>query len=708
MRSLTKHLLILSVFFMLATPFRLSSQTLKAVNDTIDLYPGIARTYNLLGNDTVPVSDSIRILGGTPTGSSLILVTGSYRGFFTFLVRPIWGFNGPVTANYVILDVTLGRTSTASILFRIHDRSYDTLEINNVRAAITAFGNEFFLPAAGSIGTYEGNLFRVPKQGGAGTVFNFVPWIGGKGSDSTLYLAAERFIQGPTGGTPGFCPDYYAGPVMDSVNYSVYQDTVWNHVWKVKKSEIEYHIAHWNDAGYKAPENILTWPGNGNTAYGQTEQLAPFHDRNGDGKYRASDGDYPLIRGDEAIFAVFNDDRSIHKETTGKKLKAEFRMMAYAFDLPGDSAFKNTIFLHYDIVNRSSRTYYNTFLGFFTDLDIGVGQDDYIGCDVERSSIVGFNGKTIDGPNQSYAYGAHPPAEAVTLLGGPFMDPAGHDRPRLDNTGHQLCNESVNGTGFGDSIADNERYGLTGFLPSVNMGQGFFSDPTLAPDYYRSMNSVWHDSVHLYYGGQGHPAYNGYGPDCRFAYPWESDSVNWGTGCRLPDGPLNWTMRGSGFTPGDIRGCGSSGPFTFRPGDIQQMDIAFVFARDYTGPDTLEPSVGKLREMVDIIRNSYNSGTLPGGNSFFGINEQQQNSSISLKIYPNPASDKINIQFEKTVSENLGIRIVNTTGTEVYSGVINPSGKLIRLDVRSLLTGIYFVTIQGKEFSSSGKVVIIK
>jgi hypothetical protein len=61
------------------------------------------------------------------------------------------------------------------------------------------------------------------------------------------------------------------------------------------------------------------------------------------------DGDYPLIRGDQALFFIFNDDRNVHSETQGNKLKAEIHGMAYVFDLPGDTAFNNTIFMNYKI-----------------------------------------------------------------------------------------------------------------------------------------------------------------------------------------------------------------------------------------------------------------------------------------------------------------------------------------------------------------------
>jgi hypothetical protein len=464
---------------------------------------------NLLENDTIPPGDSVLVTVTFPIDVP-IYDTNYFKGFFVFKITQ-WGGKTTYNGTCSVRDYTIHKTSVSHIFLRVPDHSYDSLDINNVNAAITSYGNEFELFGSGK------SLFKIPKGSQKGTFYNTTLWIGGRKEDSTLCFAGEINKTGPNIGSPGLKSDFFAGPVMDSVNYSVNQDTVWNRTWKIRRSDIESYKAHWSDPGYIIPRNILTWPGNGNTALGQAARLAPFHDRNNDGTYDPADGDYPDILGDESVFVIYNDDRDIHKDSQGKKMKLEFHLMAYAFDIPGDSAFKNTIFFHYRIFNRSDKTYYNTFIGTFADLDIGIYSDDYISCDVGRNSIIGYNGFPVDGNGEPASYGAHPPAQSLTILGGPYLDPLGQDRPKLDNTGHPLCNESWNGTGFGDSIANNERYGLTHFMSY------FFSSstqPLIPPEtdqeYYRSMQSAWGDSVHLFYGGEGHPAYGGYGPDCRF------------------------------------------------------------------------------------------------------------------------------------------------------------------------------------------------
>jgi hypothetical protein len=171
---------------------------------------------------------------------------------------------------------------------------------------------------------------------------------------------------------------------------------------------------------------------------------------------------------------------------------------------------------------------------------------------------------------------------------------------------------------------------------------------------------------------------------------------------------VNWTEYTAGIAPGDIRGIGGMGPFTFHPGDVQELDLALVFARDYTGQDTVEQSVAKLRQMIDIVRNSYSTGKLPNGNSFFGINDQPITSSNALKIYPNPANETINLLFDRSVNDLVKVQIINTSGMVVFSLSLVPSGRKVQLDASGLAAGIYIINVQAKDFTANGKAIIIR
>ena len=222
------------------------------------------------------------------------------------------------------------------------------------------------------------------------------------------------------------------------------------------------------------------------------------------------------------------------------------------------------------------------------------------------------------------------------------------------------------------------------------------------------MKSIWNDSSSMVYGGNGHISGGGYGPACRFMDPGDSDTLNWGTGCQLPNGAGDWTERTAKIVPGDRRSVGSMGPFTFRPGDIQQLDYAFIFARDYTGQDSLYPSVAKLRQMIDIVRNSYATGILPDGKPFFGVNEHPSKQEFPLNIYPNPASNVVTLSFNKSLTQKVTIRLVQTNGLTVYSAEMNPSTKDFQINVSELARGVYVLIIQNNNFTVSRKVVVIR
>jgi hypothetical protein len=592
-------------------------------------------------------------------------------------------------------------TSSAKILFRIHDKSYSYLDINNVRARFNASGMHFF---------YENAEFEVPKGSGKTSFFSNSLWIGGKDGQKRLHFAGERYRQGPTGGSAGTHPDFYAGPVMDSTKYSIYQDTVWNYIWNLKKMDIDYHKAHYSDPGYTPIHDILSWPGNGNTAYGEAEKLAPFFDRNGDGIYDPFNGDYPEIRGDQTLFFIFNDDRGPHLESLGAKLRLEIHGMAYAFDMPYDSAFKNTVFLNYKLYNRSQNRYDSTFFGVFSDIDLGYAMDDYVGCDVERNMYFGYNGTPVDGTGQPYAYGANPPVQSVTMLAGPYMDPDGLDNPRFSNTGNQLCDFSVNGLNFGDTIVDNERFGLQKFLYFNNSNAGvpqYMTDPDYAPVYYQFLNGIWKDNSRMVYGGNAHPSAGGYGPFCNFMFPGESDTLNWGVGCAPPNGPVNWTEETALNIPQDRRGLGVSGPITFKPGDVQELDMAFTWARDYSGKSPLS-SLAKLRILTDTINKVFATNRLPNGNPFTGISDHGKSPEMSVKIFPNPASEYMYVVFYGENSPaNTTIELMTSQGNCIQRSVANDHPKSVHFNISGIPSGLYFIRVTTRESLTVKKVVII-
>jgi len=660
---------------------------------------GIPFDINVLKSSFLPnTSDSAYIwhVSGNSRGScqkvndsTVRFIPNIYYGGIDTLIYSLRPKHGlfPISDNYIIVSVP--------------DIQWARLDVNNVEATINACSNQFIGFETGSVG------FFVPKGSGKSPMFNASLWIGGKDQHDSLYFAGERYRQGPLTGPAWKYADFWPGPVSDSTAYGNSYDSLWNRVWKVDGWQIEYHKHHWMDPGYTPPDCIMHWPGNGNTSQGQQLILAPFFDRNGDQIYNPNDGDYPKIYGDQCVFMIYNDDRNFHSETQGRKTRTEIHLWAYEFKIPDDTAFNNSVFFHVELFNRSNQTYHDTFLGWFNDFDLGWAMDDYIGCDVQRGMAYVYNGPDIDGNGQPQAYGAHPPSEGMTILGGPLKDADGIDNPMKDQYGRRLCDESVNGINFGNGIIDDERLGMTGFMYFNNSGVPVYMiDPVYAPDYYNYMTGKWRDGTHIIYGGNGHPSTGGYGPECRFMFPGLSDTLNWGTGCVPPNGPVEWTELTAGNKPYDRRGLSASGPFTFKPGDKQEIDYVYTWARDYNETNP-RGSVGKLGIEVDTIRNSFIRNRLPNGNRFFGINETSGVTGMTMKVFPNPAEDRVSLLLSSDPPQNTTLTILNSEGLQVKSTMLLTKN-LTSIDVSGLSQGLYLIRVQAGDRFITAKLLIVR
>lgn len=701
------------------------------VNDTVDITPGITVTVNILANDTIPPGDSvvIMLLSGGPGSVTFIAQT---TGDVSISMNSS-GYADYYVKRYKIKDVTLGLISdTANIVLRVHDHSSEYLDINNVSALFHASGLHFFR---------ENAAFEVPKGSGKTSLFSNSLWIGGNDANNLLHFAGERYRQG-TASPAGIKHDFWAGPISDSAGYNIAQDTIWNYVWKISKAEIDYHRSHFWEPDYTTPKNILGWPAHGNVALGQAPNLAPFSDRNANGKYEPLDGDYPEIRGDQALFFIYNDDRGYHAESTGEKLKVEIHGMAYAFDRPNDTAFKNTVFLHCKVINRSENTYTGTWFAVFADIDLGYANDDYVGSDPGRGMFYGYNGTPVDGTGQPYAYGANPPVQAVVILGGPTMDADGYDNPAFRGSSllgpsfggncdivglngsiinmnwgpggvyeapFLVRSEAINGLLFGDGIADNERLGMRRFVYHNNSNAGvptYMTDPLYAPEYYQVMQGIWKDGTKMIYGGNGHPTAGGYGPECDFMFPGLSDTCYWGTNGQIPNGPVKWTEKTALNNPSDRRGTASTGPFIFGPGDVQEIDLAYAWVRNYS-PDDTTGSLIKLNEVVDTIRSRFAENRIPGGAPFYGINDNKTEQKPELKIYPNPADKLLFVEIPGGHAEEIEISLISSTGKTVYLKTFI-AAKIHQVDLSGIPAGLYLLKGKVGMISRMVKLVISK
>lgn len=541
---------------------------------------------------------------------------------------------------------------------------YGVLDINSVRAGVSSNGGLFW--------DYSNQQYEIPAGGTAHTFYAAGLWIGGLDASNQIHLAAQTYRQ--TGS------DFFTGPVMNQSSYSAANDLLWSQVWKINKSTIDsFLIWRANPSiypNYVVPAAITSWPGNGDINQGQAAQLAPFFDYNGDGIYSPSNGDYPCIKGDQAIFFIFNDDRAAHTETGGLKFGIEVHGMMYAFDAPG-TWLDSTVFMNYRLFNRSSVNYDSLYLGAWADFDIGAYDDDYIGCDVGRNMFYGYNGDLNDGTSANATtgtYGANPPAQGIQFLRGP--EPTLNDG--IDNDHDGTIDEPNEFCTFNRFVYYNNNFSVTGNPASTN-------------DYYNYLSGRWKDGSPVTYGGTGYGA----GIPAAYMFPGSSDPLGVGTNY-TPQSP--WDEAGEGNTPFDRRGLGVSGSFPLPAYKEMCIDFAFIFGRGTNGPAS---SVAVMQNNADSATAFYGT-TVPCvcSPNPLGVNEQQEEKSI--RLFPNPSTDNVTVYWQPQTA-GARIEMYNLTGQIVLSQTINKSNTVLQLE--SFPAGVYLLRITDGATVSTTKLV---
>lgn len=550
-----------------------------------------------------------------------------------------------------------------SVMTTAQPWTFETLDINSVRTGINSNGDLFW--------NYTNPQYHVPADSLTTTIFAGAAWIGGLDAGGNLHVAAQTYRQSGN--------DFYPGPVMNANAYSAASDAAWNQVWKINKTMIDSFLM-WranpsNFPGYVIPPAILWWPGNGDPQLGQAAQLAPYIDADADGVYNPQAGDYPCIKGDQALFVIFNDDRNVHGETGGNAMKVEVHAMLYAYNAPG-TWLDTAVFLNYKIYNRSALSYMDTYWGQWTDFDIGAFDDDYIGSDVGRGMYYGYNGYPIDGPPNPnpHAYGAHPPAQGVVFLNGPLADSAdGIDNDR----DFQVDEPGETHTIWQFMYYDND-FTATG-------------NPLTAADHYSYLSAYWKDGSPLTYGGNG---YGGTTPT-GMAYPGDSDPLGWLT-TSAPQAP--WSEASAGNIPHDRRGVGSYGPFTFEPGSSECIDFAYVFGR---GTGDHMSGVAAMSRAADSSRVFYQSNN-PCTCDENPLSVQAPSSSVA-GIYPNPATESINIICGDNATGSV-VELLDVNGRVVKTTTVL-SGNSVMVATDDLAPGVYFVRVNKGSVVLTGKFI---
>ena len=126
-------------------------------------------------------------------------------------------------------------------------------------------------------------------------------------------------------------------------------------------------------------------------------------------------------------------------------------------------------------------------------------------------------------------------------------------------------------------------------------------------------------------------------------------------------------------------------------------------------------SIKTNNNLTSIFFNDVSSGWIVGANGTIlnttnggttGINEAKQpdNSANSLKIYPNPATERITVEPSKPgINMNGTISLYGITGQELVKQQLQ--GSNVQINVSLLPSGLYFVKLVNKEKIEFGKFI---
>ncbi len=468
----------------------------------------------------------------------------------------------------------------------------DSVNINRINAQVLVHGDMWWDPV-----TTQAKC-EFPKGFGRHISFASALWMSGYDAANRLHVAAQTYRQRGN--------DFWPGPLdtSDTLTYATSQD--WAKIWKVNRTDIQAFMALTTHTIANTPVSILTWPASGNTyAAGNSgaaltiaagRQMAPFIDLNGNGIYEPLSGDYPAIKGDQALWYILSDNGPSHTETNARPLGVEVSIMAYAYNR--GTLIDNVIYYEYTIANKSTNTYHDFRMGQYTDMNLGCRLDDYLGFDSSHRMGIIYNGVNDDGVTFGFppgSYGAKTPVVGLTMVVQP-------------------------GDMAGSIIPD------CSFV-SYNVDVSSIAHPTIDTEYNHLMRSRLKDgsSIMSYFLGYG---------SVRFVYPGD------------PSDTGRWSECGNGNAPGERLFILSTNDFSLAPGQTQKIVMALVTTDTGQGGC---PSVNfdDIKIVADTAWHVYQNPPSPL--------ELHEIENGQIRIYPNPIHDRLFIETTAQADEHITI-----------------------------------------------------
>ena len=389
-------------------------------------------------------------------------------------------------------------------------------------------------------------------------------------------------------------------------------------------------------------------------------------------------GERPAILGHQAVWWIMNDRGNEHLSSGSdtEPIGLEVHAMAFAFDTSGD--IDNTTFYKYNFFYKGTEPFTDAYIGLFSDPDLGNFDDDWVGSDTTLGMGFVYNSDNFD--EGGSGYGESPPALGYDLLQGPIV-PSPGDSAFFD----------------GQRIPDFRNLKMSHFL-FYNGGGGVTE--VGATEVYNYLQGRWWDGQQITFGGAGRD-FSGIPAD--FMFPGDPVTCAFWSECNSDD-------QGTSIGPADRRFVMSSGPFTIKPGDFQQIVFGIVWA---LGEDNLN-SVASLRQAVALAQLVFEAGFNVAVPTATAVEDPDTGIPITFQLspnYPNPFNPATMIRFGLPMASDVKVTIYNVLGQRLATlveGRFRAGWHTVRWEARGLPSGAYLYRMTAGSFSEARVMVLLR
>ena len=409
-----------------------------------------------------------------------------------------------------------------------------------------------------------------PKGTGAHSIFQSALWLGATVNGETRVAIGDY--------TQDMGPGPWGGDPLAAVH----------RIYKVEKAMLASPADH---------ADFQEWP---------VDFGAPWVDVDGDGAYSPLPfgPDHPEFVGDQVLWFVSNDGDPAYKlNMATSPMDVEVQTTMFGFDRP--DVFGDMVFLKQLVINKGDNTLEDTYMGLWSDPDLGSASDDLVGCDVPLG--LGYVWNEGDDPTYS-TLDIGTPAAGYDFFQGPMV-PCDTTTLVVDTDGDGTADapEACPGAKmFGTTHPGMKNLQMSSFAFYIN-GDDIYRDPSDETEGYNYMQGLRRD-------GTPYPAeIAGCGDIDTSVTPNVCNTDADGNEILLNDGKyvfsgdpavahsLGNPVDGNYASAADRRFLMNTGPFTMAPGDSQEV----VFGIFHAAGGGALASVAYLKEVDALAQTAY-------------------------------------------------------------------------------------------------------